>query len=104
MHCSELTQFQTTSLLDAANTGRSTYLMVIPDPVLDPADMYELWTDNNAETDALVALGYLEEITDEAREFVRHHEKFTGRKFRAFKITTIGKAMFDESNPCTSVN
>jgi hypothetical protein len=100
----QLTEFQYNSLRDAANGELNTYMLVKPNAALDPVEQFELWTRNNQETEQLCQMGLLEDVSTSFAQNIQAHAHMTGRLFRVFKITEIGKAMFDEANTCSSVN
>lgn len=50
-----------------------------------------------ADTEYLLSLGFLEDITDGHRERISEIEKETSRTWRVYKVTAMGRAMFQAS-------
>jgi hypothetical protein len=66
-------------------------------------EKYNTWVKNNKETEELVALGFLDDVSAEYSESIERVAKSTGRLVRIFKITDIGIAMFDSSHPVSTL-
>ncbi len=103
MQTVELTRFQVESLQEVANSGLQTYMLCKPSAALDGPVRYAVWLRNNLETDELVKLGLLTDVSSNFSNKIEEHAQQTGRTFRVLKITDAGKLMFSEghSSPVT---
>jgi hypothetical protein len=97
MKLMQLTEFQHVSLLECANGMCDNYMLVRPNAA-DTAEQIKLWSKNNKETDALVQMGLLANVSEEFCDQIDAHFRASGRVFRMFRITTQGKAMFSEQS------
>jgi len=95
----ELTPFQMASLLDAANKPLSdqTYMLIKANAELDPADKFEEWKQNNAETNQLVDMGFLKDVTVKYSRAVEEFARDTGRIVRVFLLTAAGHIFLGRS-------
>ena len=93
----EITSFQMRSLSDAA-TGTSPYYQL----VLPRQDDELVWRKrlirNNNETDELVEMGMLDNISLEFGKQIAQNIREHGRSFRVFRITDLGRLLFMASN------
>jgi hypothetical protein len=92
-----LTDFQFASMRDAANSSIDLYLLMRPH-ILDGGEQYVEYVSNNIETDELLELGLLEDVSERYAERIRAERQVSGRVFRVIRITAQGKAMFNESD------
>ena len=66
----------------------------IPDEAKDGKTYYEEAMDKLRDTEQLVILGLLKEVSEENNMKLAEIFSMTGRRFRVFEITDVGKAMF----------
>lgn len=95
----QLTKFQHDSLKDAAN-GNPAYGLACP-RVGDCPEHYNRWAKNNTETNELITMGLLEDVT---QEFPFQIQFQHGRRYRVLAITDLGKAMFNDLSTCSLSN
>ena len=100
----ELTEFQMKSLRDAASVTPPTYMLVKPNAELDTEEQYINRVKSNTETDQLVELGLIENITAKFSEAIMNCAAKTGRIFRVFILTKAGFIMFADQSKLTRVN
>lgn len=96
MKIEQLTKFQHQSLLDCIHCPCGAYLLLRPNAGDTPENI-ELWCRNNRETDALVQMGLLDNVSEESVAELELHYRLSGRIFRKFRITAQGKAMFNDN-------
>jgi hypothetical protein len=97
MEIPEINEFQLQSLKEAAESSCPVYQMVRPNRS-DPLDRVERWQKNNDDTDELVKLGLLADVTHEFRKQVEASVKDNGRDFRVFAITDLGRVLFSTTS------
>jgi hypothetical protein len=68
---------------------------VVPEEKLDGPN-YEHFMDELRDTEQLVILGLIREITDQCGEKLANIYSMTSRMFRVFEITNVGRAMFSK--------
>ncbi len=73
----------------------SAFSQVIPDEKLDGTD-YAIFMDKTRDTEQLVILGLVKEITEDCKEKLANIYSMTSRMFRVFEITETGRAMFSK--------
>ncbi len=73
----------------------SAFSQVIPDEKIDGTD-YAIFMDKTRDTEQLVILGLVKEITDQCGDKLANIFSMTGRLFRVFEITEVGRAMFSK--------
>src|SRR5271157_4640427 len=100
----ELTPFQFDSLQDAAKSIPPTYMLVKPNDALDSEEKYVKYVKNNIETDQLVELGLIENVTAKYSEAITECAVKTGRIFRVFMLTEAGYMMFEDQSKPTRIN
>ena len=77
------------------------FSQVVPSPDADGPN-YEKFMSKVRDTEQLVILGLIKEITDDCGEKLANIYAMTNRMFRVFQITDIGRAMFSVER--TTVN
>lgn len=92
----QINQEQVNTMTEMA-TGLGAFSQAVPDAKLDMAADYEAAMNAVRDTEQLLILGLIKEITDEKETKDRLVTMFsmTGRLFRVFQITDIGKRMFE---------
>jgi hypothetical protein len=92
------------ALLISMVEGLGAFSSVVPDPKLDSAESYTIMMEELCDTQQLVIMGLLKEITDdkEVKEKLVNMYSMTGRLFRIFQITDVGVKMF--SKDCRAIN
>jgi hypothetical protein len=100
----QLTEFQVRSLEDVARATIPTYLLIVPNTLLDTQDRFDLYRQSNAETDDLIELGLLTDVSANHADAIKSHLNKGGREFRVLQITPTGKAMFNATSSGSSVN
>jgi hypothetical protein len=98
-----LTKFQMQSLEEAALSILPTYMLMQPEDT-DAPDIQVRWSQNNHETDELVSMGLLEDVSKDFSNGIEKCRRSTGRTFRVFKITTMGRLLFQATDPSQSIN
>ena len=58
-----------------------------------PAQRFGLKARHN-EIKSLMAMGLMEEVSDEFREYIREHEQNTGRRHKVFGLSETGYKLF----------
>jgi hypothetical protein len=96
MNIPEITPFQLRSLEDVANTACPFYMMILPSDS-DATEQQKRLDKNNRETDELVALGMLENISLQFGKQIAQSILESGRNFRVFRITDLGRLLFQAS-------
>lgn len=71
----------------------SAFSQVVPDEKLDGSN-YQGFMNGVLDTNQLVILGLVREISDDCKEKLANIYSMTNRLFRVFEITDIGRAMF----------
>lgn len=104
MEITELTPFQLESLIELSAQVNPTYMLVKPNAAIDTADVYEHWTKNNKETDDLVTMGLLSDVSSAYSDAIEECARTTGRLVRVFKLTKIGEIMFEDQKRPTHIN
>lgn len=79
-------------------SGMPTFLLVVPDSGFDIPEAFERFTESNREVNQLVELGFLEDITSANKENLAKYTTITGRIFRMFRGTDLGRYMFAASS------
>jgi hypothetical protein len=74
--------------------GTNAFSQLVPDETKDSAKDNAAWTKGLAETQQLVDLGLIKEITDQCNDQLANVFLQTQRKFRIFETTDITKQMF----------
>jgi hypothetical protein len=97
MNIPELTPFQMKSLEDAARSLSCDYYMLILPNENDVPLRRELLEKNNRETDQLVALGMLHNISLQFARQIAQSILESKRNFRVFRITDMGRLLFQAS-------
>jgi hypothetical protein len=84
-------------LLTEKVQGIGAFSQAVPDPKLDAANIYEPAMEELRETEQLVILGLLKEITDEpaCKDKLVTLYAMTSRLFRIFEVTDISRRLFD---------
>lgn len=77
------------------------FSQVVPEEKTDGPN-YVVYMDKVRDTEQLVILGLIKEITDQCSEKLANLYSMTSRMFRVFEITDIGRAMF--SKPDRAIN
>ena len=88
-----ITQMQ---IMSEVARSMPTFLMGLPNDTDDDDTMRRL-AGANSETDQLVSLGFLDDVTKHSQGMMELMEKASGRKNRVFHITEMGRAFFDAS-------
>jgi hypothetical protein len=104
MEFTELTQFQMESLTEVAGNIPPIYMLVKPNNALDNEEAFNRYTKNNAETDLLVALGLLDNVSAAYSDAIEECARTTGRIFRVFRLTPAGLVMFSDQKKPLSIN
>jgi len=68
----------------------------IPDEAKDGKEFYEQGMEKLRDTEQLVILGLIKEVSEANSMKLAEIFSMTGRMFRVFEITEIGKAMFSD--------
>lgn len=100
MNIPQITEFQMRSLQDVAQSNCPYYFLVGPCE-LDTPEFRTRLENNNRETDELVALGMLENISLQFGPQAYQTKRESGRDLRAFQITLMGRLLFCASRPVT---
>lgn len=74
------------------------FSQVVPEEKLDGPN-YAVFMDKTRDTEQLVILELVKEITDSCGDKLAEIYSMTNRRFRVFEITDIGRAMFSKLNP-----
>lgn len=98
MNVPTISTFQLDSLVDCANSPITTYMLIRPN-ASDTEEDQQCWVKNNRETDELVEMGLLVDVSKMCQEQIDAHFRTSGRVFRVFRITPTGKAMFNAASP-----
>lgn len=104
MEIKQLTQFQFTSLAEISATQTHTYMLVKPNKALDKPEDFERFVKNNVETDELVGLGLLDDVSPSYSDALTECAQTTGRIYRVFRLTNAGAAMFENQKKPLSIN
>jgi hypothetical protein len=93
----QLNPEQVNTLTEMSTNGLGAFSQAVPDAKFDSAADYEKEMEMVRDTEQLVILGLIKEITDESTTKDKLVTMFamSGRLFRVFQITDIGKRMFD---------
>lgn len=70
------------------------FSQVVPSKDADGTN-YEVFMDKTRDTEQLVILGLIKEITDSCTEKLANIYSMTNRMFRVFEITDVGRKMFE---------
>lgn len=89
----EINQSQVETLVEMA-TGLGAFSAPVPDMKSDNYDNYNKMAAEMCDHNQLVILGLIKEITDQCGDKLATMYSMSGRRFRIFEITDIGKAMF----------
>lgn len=89
----EINAAQLSTLREIVN-GTNAFSQIVPDEAKDSPKEYEDWTKGEAETQQLVDLGLITEITDKCNSQLANVFLQTNRKFRIFETTEATKKMF----------
>jgi hypothetical protein len=89
----EVNTAQVQTMVEIVN-GTNAFSQIIPDSEKDSKTDFEAWTKGGLETQALVDLGLIEEITDKCSSQLANVFLQTNRKFRIFEVTDTGRRMF----------
>jgi hypothetical protein len=92
-----LSTFQLDSLVDCANSPITTYMLIRPN-ASDTEEQQREWVANNRDTDELVEMGLLTDVSKMCQAQIDAHFRTSGRVFRVFRITPQGKAMFNAAS------
>jgi hypothetical protein len=75
-------------------TGTQAFSQIVPQADKDSPKDYEAWLKGEAETEHLVQLGLVKEITEACSSQLANVFLQTNRKFKIFEITPVGMKMF----------
>jgi hypothetical protein len=95
MEIPELTATQLSIITETVN-GTGAYSQMDPDRDLDTTEDYANWMRGVDNTNALVSLGFLEDITDKCQEALAQVTASMGRTFRVYEATKMAMQMFRE--------
>lgn len=96
MNIPQITPFQMQSLEEVAR-GQCDHYTLVREISLDPPEQRARLINNNNETDQLVALGMLDNISIMFGKEIWKNIEQTGRSFRVFRITDMGRLLFQAS-------
>jgi len=80
--------------LKAYASGLGAFSQVVPVEEKDGKENYETYMETVRDTDQLVILGLVKDITEQCSVKVGQLFTMTGRWFRIYEITEVGKALF----------
>jgi len=95
MEIPELTATQLSIITETVN-GTGAYSQMDPDRDLDTIEDYANWMRGVENTNALVSLGFLIDITGKCQEALAQVTASTGRTFRVYEATKMAMQMFRE--------
>jgi hypothetical protein len=75
-------------------SGTDAFSQIVPDESRDSAKDFETWTHSAGETQQLVDLGLITEITEKCSSQLANVFLQTNRKFRIFETTEATRIMF----------
>lgn len=78
--------------------GTNAFSQIVPDPAKDSAKDLEAWKKGEAETQHLVDLGLIKEVTEQCKDQISRVFLQTNRLFRVFETMDITKEMFKDTN------
>lgn len=90
----EINQSQVETLVEMATNGLGAFSAPVPDIKTDNYETYNKMSGEMCDHNQLVILGLIKEITDQCGDKLATMYAMSGRQFRIFEITEIGKAMF----------
>ena len=89
----ELTLSQLQMMTEIAN-NLPTFIISLPNPYLDNADIQQQLVLTNSEVDQLVDLMFLEDVTKHSQVMMDELAVTTGHRHRIFHVTKVGLAFF----------
>ena len=89
----EIKQSQVDTLVEAA-TGMGAFSIPVPDMKKDTFEKYQQMSEELCDLNQLAILGLFKDITSDCGDKLATMFSMSGRMFRVFEITPIGKAMF----------
>ena len=95
MDTPEITATQLSIIRETVN-GTGAFSQMEPDRDLDTIEDYANWSRGVENTNALVALGFLIDITSKCQEALAQVTASTGRTFRVYEATKMAMQMFRE--------
>ena len=93
MSIPELNEAQVHTLYEMI-AGTDAFSQIVPDESRDSAKDYAAWIKGVGETDQLVELGLVKEITEQCSSQLANVFLQTNRKFRIFETSEVGRLMF----------
>jgi len=93
MSIPELNEAQVHTLYEMI-AGTDAFSQIVPDETRDSAKDYAAWMKGVGETDQLVELGLVKEITEQCSSQLANVFLQTNRKFRIFEATPYTRLMF----------
>ena len=78
--------------------GTNAFSQIVPDPTKDSAKDLAAWKKGEAETQHLVDLGLIKEVTEQCKDQISRVFLQTNRLFRVFETMDIAKEMFKDTN------
>jgi hypothetical protein len=93
MNIPEINAAQVHTLHEMVN-GTDAFSQIIPDAEKDSKTDFEAWTKGGEETQQLVDLGLIIEITEKCSSQLANVFLQTNRKFRIFETSEVGRLMF----------
>lgn len=98
----ELTDYQLRVLTDTA--GQEVAIFLLPCPASgDPPEHRKMLETRYDEVKSLLALGLIEDVTNEFRYPIKKELKRTGRRFHVYGLSELGFCMFKDGIP-NSIN
>lgn len=95
-----LTAYQLDVLCDTA--GLEVPIFLLPRPTSNDSVTQQRRLDKfYKQIKALVAMGFVEDVSDDFRQYIEEHNKTTGRRFLAYGLSELGFCMFQDGVPET---
>ena len=79
-------------------SGTNAFSQIVPDPTKDSTKDLEAWEKGEKETQHLVDLGLIVEVTEQCKDQISRVFLQTNRLFRVFETSAIAKEMFKDTN------
>ena len=95
MDIPEINERQHNTLKLICTTGA--YSQIVPDVERDSLQNFQTYSRGAQDTEELMNLGFIEEITDNCSDVLDRIFLANGRRFRVFALTPLGRVMFNEA-------
>lgn len=95
MSIPELNNAQYNTLMSICS-GNNSYSQIVPNKTLDSSEDFANWTRGTEDTQKLVELGLMKDVSADNQEKLDRIFLMTNRNFRIYETTEVCRAMFSE--------